>query len=600
MKTNLFTLIGLLVIQYGIAQQVQSLDSVTIESTRIDLPFKENSRTISIITAEVIEGSPATNLAELLQQEAGIDIRRQGIYGMQADLYIRGGSFDQTLLLIDGIKVEDPQTGHHTLNIALPLEVIKRIEIIKGPAARIFGQNAFTGAINIVTKTNGDLKNNVGFQLGSYNQQHATATLGKSLGNASVMGHASINSSEGYRYNTDFQNQNYFLKSSFNTKTTPIDVIATFSERKFGGNQFYAINAKEQYEETQSSLVGISTIIKRGDLKISPQLYWKRNQDMYLYIRNNPSVYRNLHISNKVGIQINSSYSSSFGVTGFGIDVAKVKMNSNRLGNRERWMGNFFLEHRFSLLDNKLDVTPGVAVNYFSEFDFNAFPGIDLGYRINDSFRVYANAGYTYRVPTYNDLYYVGRQDIGNENLVPERAISEEIGLKYFGNKLNASVAFFNRDSDNLIDYTKENEDDKWQSNNLKRLNSNGIEAQLSSPFKLGQYTQSLSLGYTYLNEDLGTVKSNFSKYVINSLNQHLTANIKTQFSKNFSQSVVYKFADRANGENYSVVDVQLKLMINTLELTLTGNNIFNASYIETGIVPMPKGNVLVGLRAFL
>ena len=600
MKTTLFTLIGLLVIQYGIAQQVQSLDSVTIESTRIDLPFKENSRTISIITAEVIEGSPATNLAELLQQEAGIDIRRQGIYGMQADLYIRGGSFDQTLLLIDGIKVEDPQTGHHTLNIALPLEVIKRIEIIKGPAARIFGQNAFTGAINIVTKTNGDLKNNVGFQLGSYNQQHATATLGKSLDKASVMGHASINSSEGYRYNTDFQNQNYFLKSSFNTKTTPIDVIATFSERKFGGNQFYAINAKEQYEETQSSLVGISTIIKRGDLKISPQLYWKRNQDMYLYIRNNPSVYRNLHISNKVGIQINSSYSSSFGVTGFGIDVAKVKMNSNRLGNRERWMGNFFLEHRFSLLDNKLDVTPGVAVNYFSEFDFNAFPGIDLGYRINDSFRVYANAGYTYRVPTYNDLYYVGRQDIGNENLVPERAISEEIGLKYFGNKLTASVAFFNRDSDNLIDYTKENEDDKWQSNNLKRLNSNGIEAQLSSPFKLGQYTQSLSLGYTYLNEDLGTVKSNFSKYVINSLNQHLTANIKTQFSKNFSQSVVYKFADRANGENYSVVDVQLKLMINTLELTLTGNNIFNASYIETGIVPMPKGNVLVGLRAFL
>ena len=600
MKTNLFTLIGLLVIQYGIAQQVQSLDSVTIESTRIDLPFKENSRTISIITAEVIEDSPATNLAELLQQEAGIDIRRQGIYGMQADLYIRGGSFDQTLLLIDGIKVEDPQTGHHTLNIALPLEVIKRIEIIKGPAARIFGQNAFTGAINIVTKTNGDLKNNVGFQLGSYNQQHATATLGKSLDKASVMGHASINSSEGYRYNTDFQNQNYFLKSSFNTKTTPIDVIATFSERKFGGNQFYAIDAKEQYEETQSSLVGISTIIKRGDLKISPQLYWKRNQDMYLYIRNNPSVYRNLHISNKVGIQINSSYSSSIGVTGFGIDVAKVKMNSNRLGNRERWMGNFFLEHRFSLLDNKLDVTPGVAVNYFSEFDFNAFPGIDLGYRINDSFRVYANAGYTYRVPTYNDLYYVGRQDIGNENLVPERAISEEIGLKYFGNKLTASVAFFNRDSDNLIDYTKENEDDKWQSNNLKRLNSNGIEAQLSSPFKLGQYTQSLSLGYTYLNEDLGTVKSNFSKYIINSLNQHLTANIKTQFSKNFSQSVVYKFADRANGENYSVVDVQLKLMINTLELTLTGNNIFNASYIETGIVPMPKGNVLVGLRAFL
>ena len=117
-----------------------------------------SSRTISIITIEDIKNSPATNLVELLQQEAGVDIRRQGVYGMQSDLYIRGGGFDQTLLLIDGIKSEDPQTGHHTLNIALPLEVIKRIEIIKGPAARIFGQNSFTGAINIVTKSNADVK----------------------------------------------------------------------------------------------------------------------------------------------------------------------------------------------------------------------------------------------------------------------------------------------------------------------------------------------------------------------------------------------------------------------------------------------------------
>ena len=208
--------------QYSIAQQMQSLDSITIESARIDLPFKENSRTISVISADVIAQSPATNLAELLQQEAGIDIRRQGVNGMQSDLYIRGGSFDQTLLLIDGIKVEDPQTGHHTLNIALPLEVIKRIEIIKGPAARIFGQNAFTGAINIVTKSNGSLRNNVGFQLGSYNQQHSSATVGKSLGNTNLLGHASVNSSDGYRYNTDFNNQNYFLKSNLPAKRSDL------------------------------------------------------------------------------------------------------------------------------------------------------------------------------------------------------------------------------------------------------------------------------------------------------------------------------------------------------------------------------------------
>lgn len=598
-RFKLFTILALFLMKCGLAQTVQPLDSITIKSSRIDLPFKENSRTISIITSETINESPATNLVELLQQEAGIDVRRQGIYGMQSDLYVRGGGFDQTLLLIDGIKVEDPQTGHHTLNIALPLEVIKRIEIIKGPAARIFGQNAFTGAINIVTKSNDSIKNNAGFQLGSYNQQHAATTLGTRVGTTSLMGHASVNSSEGYRYNTDFNNQNFFVKSSFNTAANPIEVLATFSERKFGGNQFYAIDAKEQYEETQSSLVGVSTTLQKGNLKLSPQLYWKRNQDMYLYIRNNPSVYRNLHISNKIGGQINAAYSSNIGVTGFGIDLAKVEMESNRLGHRNRWMGTLFVEHRFSFLDNALDVTPGVSVGYFSDFETNAFPGIDIGYTINEHFRVYTNAGYTYRTPTYNDLYYVGSRDEGNENLVPEEAISQELGLKYFGDKISATVAFFNRDSDNLIDYTKDNEADKWKSNNLTSLNTRGVEVQLSAPFKLGQYNQSFNLGYTHLNEDLKAVRANFSKYIINSLKHHLTARLKSQFTKNLTHSFVYKFAERATRESYSVVDAQLKLLIPGLELTVTANNIFNTDYVETGIVPMPKGNVLFGIRGF-
>ena len=576
----------------------QKLDSITITSTAIELPFKKNSRTITLISSDVIKQSPATNLAELLQQEAGVDIRRQGINGMQADLYIRGGNFDQTLLLIDGIKVEDPQTGHHTLNMALPLEVIERIEIIKGPAARVFGQNAFTGAINIVTKSNADAVNSIGYKLGSYNQQHVSGTLGTDLENMTLIGHASVNTSEGYRYNTDFENQNYFVKGRFNANGTPIDVISSFSERKFGANQFYAVQSGyDQYEETQSSLVGASTKFKTEKFKITPRVYWKRNQDMYLYVRERPSVYRNLHISNKVGLQVNASYTSSAGITGFGIDAAKVFMTSSNLGERDRMMANLFVEHRFSLADNRLDITPGVSVNYFSDFKFHAFPGVDFGYAINDTFKAYANIGYTYRVPTYTDLYYVGRTDLGNENLEPEKALSEEIGLKYFGTNFNAYVAIFNRSSDNLIDYTKENEADKWQATNLKSLTSTGAELNLSSSFKSGLYTQNISLGYTYLDENLNDIKTTYSKYVLNALTHHFTATVRSQFLKNVSQSIIYKFAERASGSSYSVVDVQATLNVSGLELSVIGNNIFNTEYVETGFVPMPKGNVLIGVN---
>lgn len=130
----------------------ENLDEVIVSSARIDIPFSKNSRSIQIISKEDIKKSGVKTIIDLLQQVPGIDIRRRGSDGIQADLYIRGGTFDQTLLLIDGVKLEDSQTGHHTLNFLPPPNLIERIEIIKGSSARIFGQNAFTGAINIVTK----------------------------------------------------------------------------------------------------------------------------------------------------------------------------------------------------------------------------------------------------------------------------------------------------------------------------------------------------------------------------------------------------------------------------------------------------------------
>jgi iron complex outermembrane receptor protein len=249
------------------------------------------------------------------------------------------------------------------------------------------------------------------------------------------------------------------------------------------------------------------------------------------------------------------------------------------------------------LADNQLDITPGISLNYFSDFDFKAFPGIDIGYSLSETVRVYGNVGYTYRVPTYTDLYYIGRTDLGNANLVPEEAISEELGVKFFGTNLNAVLAVFHRSSDNLIDYTRDDEADKWQATNLKNLNTTGVELQLNYRFSANEFDQNINFGYTYLNEDLKAVKANFSKYVINSLKHHFTSTIRTQFFKNLSQTIVYKHAERYTGSSYDVVDVQATLNLGDFDISVMGNNIFNAEYVETGLVPMPKGNVLLGVN---
>lgn len=601
MKLNPFFILLTVFVLITHAQELQNqqLDSVLISSTRIDLPFKENSRTITVISALEIKNAAATNVADLLQQVIGVDIRRRGTGGSQADLQIRGGGFDQTLLLIDGIKMDDAQTGHHTMNAALPFEVIERIEIIKGPAARVFGQNAFTGAINIVTKKNLDNSVSINLETGSFNQLNGSITVGTELENSSHIIHVGKLTSEGYRNNSDYDNSNYFLKSTFNKNAQPIELIATFFDRKFGAENFYTTSpAFNEYEETQNSLIGFTTTFNTEKLKIKPRVYWKRNQDLFLLKREDPSFFRNFHITDKIGAEVNASYSSKLGITGFGIDVSKIYLRSNNLGNRNRFMTNLFLEHQFKLLDNKLDITPGVAVTYFSDFKFHAFPGIDIGYNINNTIKIYGNVGYTYRIPTYTDLFYNDFRTVGNENLDPEDAFGQEIGIKYITNKFSTTLAFFNRDAKNLIDYIRPNTTETiYTATNIAEVNTKGLEFDASYNFKISDFNQTFAIGYAFLEDNILDQNKELSRYSLNTLKHQFTTRLSTQLFKNMKQNIIYKHAERTTGQSYNVWDASLIFTVKTFELTATASNIFDADYIETGFTPMPPSNVLLGLR---
>lgn len=593
-------------------KQVNLEEITVVSSPRIELPFSESSKTVQLISKEEIINSPANNVAELLQQVAGIDIRRRGVSGMQADLYIRGGGFDQTLLLIDGIKVEDAQTGHHTMNMALPIEVIERIEIIKGSASRIYGQNAFTGAINIITTKAVEDIVSIGLESGSYEQQNASVTISRNIKNKSVLFHYSNNSSQGHKYNTDYKNENYFLKNSFEIKGLPIDMISSFNERKFGANGFYASpEAIDQYEETQASLLGFSTKIVRKNLIIKPKLYWKRNQDMYVYLRENPSVYRNLHITNKIGMEVNGSYVSTTGVTGFGAGVSSIKLSSNNLGNRDRTVVDLFVEHQMKFAKNKIDLTPGVAFSYFSDVSTNQnyqnnffrnffmYPGLDVGYNLNDNIKLYSNIGYTYRVPTYTDLFYSSPTTIGNENLNPEKAFTQEFGVRYNKDNFNFTFNLYNRDASDVIDYVKNVESAAWEAFNIRDINTKGYEIGVSYDFYLATFLKhSINIGYSNIKDDLKETEFNFSRYSLNSLKNHITSSYSFEIKKYLKSTVVYKYAERSFGEDYSVMDFKLSYDLKNYNISVTGNNLFDTVYSETNLVEMPGRNFLVGLNA--
>ena len=599
---KVFPLLILLLSNLSISQdQTTNLDEVVVLSTKIDLPFSKNFRTVKIISSEDIKNSPVTNVSDLLQEITGIDVRRRGAGGVQGDLYIRGGGFDQTLLLVDGMKMDDAQTGHHTLNMILPLYLIERIEIIKGPAARIFGQNAFNGAINIVTKEFEGEKRTVNLNLnelsyGSFEQKNislSTKIIGEKI--KSLISYSG-NRSDGYRHNTDFKKNNYFIKTSFNSNNSPIDVIASFTENKFGANGFYASpSATEQYEETQASLLGVTTTINSEKLSITPRLYWRRGQDEYIYIRDNPSVYRNLHKTNKVSAELSGSYFSNSGVTGFGLDLSTVNISSNNLGEHNRTTVNLFADHTFKLFDQKLVVSPGIALSYFSDMSFHSFPGIDLGYNVSSNFKLYSNIGKTYRIPTYTDLYYKDSTTLGNENLNPESATSTEFGLKYNTSNFKFSTALFNRNAKNIIDYVKQNEDELWKAINIGSLSTSGFEVDMSYRFK-SSYSlsndNSISIGYTNIKDDNYVSDINFSKYSLNSLKHHFISKFNLNYIKNINHSIIYKYAERSDQSNYSVLDSKIRYKKGVF---IYVNNILDEIYSETNLVPMPGRSFLIG-----
>ncbi len=588
---SLCVFIFLIVFQTPLTAQETVLDEVIVSSPRIELSMGQQSRSVITITAKEIAESGANTLIDVLSDVAGIELRSRGAQDVQSDIYIRGGGFDQVLLLIDGIKVDNPQTGHHTLNAILPIEMIERVEILKGAAGRVYGQNAFSGAINIVTKTPSTEDLKVTLSGGSFDYQKAALFATDQRESSSHTLYAETISSDGYRYNTDYYNQNYLWKSSWKTDQEPIELLASFNNRRFGANGFYASPTfTDQFEATQSSLLGLTTSIN-GNWYIKPKLYWKRGQDEFILFKNDPSIYRNMHITNKLGAEVNATKKHALGTTGIGFELAHVSIRSNNLGEHARTLAHGYLEHRF--VSNRWDVTPGFSVSHYTDQDTFFYPGIDIGFQINGDSRLFFNSGYTYRIPTYTDLYYNDPTTVGNESLIPEKALSTELGFRHRQNNWKLSISLFQRDAKNYIDYVVLAGEERWQATNIDQILSQGGELDVV----LNSNSHKFSVGYAYLKDDVDGVSSALSRYAINSRKHHLSTRWTLRWNSLITSSISYRYAEQDSGYHYNVVDANMAVVKGRVKLSLSAHNILNADYTEQNLVPMPKGHALLSLQ---
>jgi len=585
------------------------IDDVIISQNRLSAPLSENARNIQVMDKEEINAIPATNIPELLQYMGAVDIRRRGVNGVQSDAGIRGSTFNQVLVLVNGVRMSDPQTGHHMMNLPVALEDIERIEVIKGPAARIYGMNAMAGAINIITKVKDgeDFSMTAGASISAFETfgLNVTATLNNEVIDQSLS--LSRQGSEGYRYNTDYNINTAFYQANIKTGTLmPINIQAGFTEREFGANGFYANEAfVDQYEEVRTGFISGTTTFIKGNFVIKPRLSWRTNKDEYVFLRQNPSFFMNEHRGNSYIGELHTSYVSKAGMTGFGIDYARETLVSNNLGERERNVLGIFLEHRIKFLNDKLGLTAGFYGNKVSDFDFKVYPGIDAYYKVSQKFNLFVSANWSDRIPTYTNLYYSSRTEQGNPELIAESATAYEVGAKYNSGDINITLSGFYRNNNNLIDWYKDSTaQEKWLIRNFNEVNMTGIDLNMNVDLgsKLGiDHNVKANVNYTYINaEVVDNSEIELSRYALDNLSQQLLLGLQFDIWKDkVNLNTNFRYLERESLENYSLVDMKLNYTGPNFAAYISANNVMDTEYRETNLVPMPGRWFGVGVRFF-
>jgi iron complex outermembrane receptor protein len=529
-----------------------------------------------------------------------MDIRQRGPQGVQADLSIRGGSFDQSLVLINGIKLSDPQTGHHLLNLVLQPEQIERIEILRGPGTRIYGPNAFSGAVNIITRVTEKKQLSGTLSLGDYGLQRADISLSMPLSKWKQTLSGGLSQGDGYRYNTDFKQQNLLYQSNLKTNNGTWSILAGYNAKAFGANGFYASeNAKDQYEETRTLMASLSYKLEKDWGRFNVNAYHRNHRDIYIFLRQNPAFYKNEHTTLVSGIEGNVQFSNALGLGAVGFEVRREQIESNNLGSHFRHHIGLYVEERISL--GKFQLNPGIYHHYMNDYGLKFYPGLDLSYSHNLHFSVFANLARSFRVPTYTDLFYVGPSNKGNATLLPEAAWTYELGGRYMKHNWNVSAAFFQRDASRIIEWVRISTNEKWRPENYTNVLTKGVELAFKYQFRSG-FFQSLQVSYAWLQADMELLPGYQSRYIFENLKFQSSAFFTMLLPGKIQVTPAFRYFQRINQDKTTfLADIQASRQwgksINTfVQIT----NFFDVAYREIGTVPMPGKWLRAGIKFHL
>jgi len=509
-----------------------------------------------------IQDAPGFGIANLLQWSGEVDVERKG--DSQADLSMRASTFEQTGLMVDGFPVNDPQTGHFNLDMLLPIENIKAVEISPVP----WGSRGLAGSINLVPQAPTATKASLSTSYGSFNTTRSALNAG--LPSADIWG--GYSHSDGYRQDTDSLVRNAGVLTAFDD---PIHsrLLFSYTDRKFGANDFYGNYPK--YDEWESTENYLATW--RGDCngtlgRLEPGFYWRKHTDHFELDRYRPSFYENFHTTQVGGTDTRWTYmhlrGDLFGKGEWLESSSLGKRNRSSAGASGLWEESFG--------------SAGLECSALGEGRWEVCPILTAEAHPSESLRFDLSASRAFREASFTELYYTDPQDIGNPHLAPENAWDFRISPQWNNRKWSAKADGFVRAERDLIDWVRADAAQPWRSMNIGKATAKGAGTR----FGWNEDAVHIQADYDYLyrDADLGGL---LSKYALHFPRHKVTLRGYGDFGK-FSWSISWSRCLRTDKQLYTLVEGKISYRVKRGSLYVSVLNALDADYQEVGGVPMP------------
>ena len=624
--------------------QTVDIDTATVVTTRLAQTLDKTGRNISILPGADLRASAYTSLDDLLQYFPGIEVQTRNAFGAQGDISMRGSTFTQVLVLVNGMRLNDPLTGHFNGYIPVSPGEIDRVEVLRGAASALYGADAVGGVINVITKQFAgnltgatQLEGQINYgQHRLVNAQNGFYHQGEQF---YMSGGFQMNQSEGERIEartvggTELEAYNNY----FNLKTVGLGVGYKFSnnwqiharsgydDRDFAARYFYTTSTFDKSTETTQNWFNQVRLSKLGDRsQTDVQVAHRFGTDVFVFSPDFPST--NTHSTQFLNFNVNHrQYFSDALSVNLGIQADRRSVESTDRGDHQ---DNHFGVYATAAwqASNAFNLNASLRLDNDDNYGTELTPQLSLSYRATPQLTLRAAAGRSIRAADYTERFVSFKlqnltpgRSLGNPNLLAESAWSEELGADYkvSDNWLLRATAFF-RQSDNLIDYVQTNQLDIPEANNLQdsanyffatnitSVQTRGLELESWWSQPIGS-TGKLrwSLGYTYL--DTSNEADVISVYISSHARHLINTNLIYENGPvQLALSSLHKRRDARstagiNAElrpNYTVFNLRAGYEVaEGFGLNLQIHNLFDVEYSDILGAPLPGRWVMAGLR---